>query len=87
MMNCVKYRVKAKCIPIKLAELSLLYNYIGSSPVDITHQQNSKVSEMITATRYFHFSFMEYSAAAVVPNTKALCIRRNIGESIYVLKY
>ena len=42
----------------------------------ITHQQNSKMSEMVTATRYFCVSFSEYSAAAVVPCTKALCIRR-----------
>ena len=51
----------------------------------ITHQQNSKMSEMVTATRYFCVSFSEYSTAAVVPSTKALCIRRGMKECTYFL--
>ena len=40
----------------------------------ITHQQNSKMSEVITATFHFLGSLIEYSAAAAVPCTKAICM-------------
>ena len=40
----------------------------------MTHQQNSKMSEVITATFHFLGSLIEYSAAAAVPCTKAICM-------------
>ena len=41
-----------------------------------THQQNSKVSEMITATLHFISGSIEYSAVTVVPCTKATYTQR-----------
>ena len=72
----------------------VVYNYTtcsikcttSSTPctVFITHQQNGKVSEMITPTLHFLCGLIEYSAVATVPCTKALCIGRE-DRSVYIV--
>ena len=76
-MQCIQAKRIAQCKPEACSTLCV------NCPV--THQKNSKVSEMITATRYFHLSFTEYSTAAVVPCTKAICIRS--GARIHYIIY
>ena len=60
--------------------LDTLYTYS-------THQQNGKVSEMITAALYFVCSFIEYSTVVTVPCTKSIYMHCTYkGENVRILQ-
>ena len=60
--------------------LDTLYTYS-------THQQNGKVSEMITAALYFVCSFIEYSTVVAVPCTKSIYMHCTYkGENVRILQ-
>lgn len=45
------------------------------TPYDgVTHQQNSKVSEVIATTVHFLCSLIEHSTVTAIPCTKAICV-------------